>query len=348
MITSENKKRTTENRIVPCVVANDLFCFDGTDVLSISQGSAGRYLPEPMEQIVGEIEYQGTELPIISLRALLGEKPASEDAQQYIIVLKTRHGQYGFQVDDVLRAREARSATTLPAVASDPAKPFVCGIANFEDETSDGEETQSALILSTDGLVGDVAPAVPKFLTTPELDLTGLAADTVRKSRQLMLFDLPHRSWNNQVISIGLSVTQVLEVTELSDLMSVPCAPKDVLGLVPWRNQFVPVFDLTHRLSLDSMPAQTRRRIVVARGEDDSLLAFYASANIRSVRLPIDAATIAMENVAGLSCVRGCFATQEGTIVIPSITELTKPFGDSNESNTTESVPHEELAATNA
>ena len=325
MKSTSTTKQIESNRVVPVRVSNELLCFDAADVLSISQGANCRFLAEPMDQIVGEIDDQGEKVSVVSLRRLFGATNDSTE-NQYIIVANTRHGKFGFQVDDVLRARETEAAIPIPPIAVDPAKPFFSGVVQFEDDHDDGEETNSALLLTTDGLIGDLSPRVASFLKTPALDLTGLSADTVRKSRQLMLFDLPHRSWNNQVISIGLSVTQVLEVTQLIDLMQVPCPPQDFIGIVPWRNQFVPVMDLTRRLSLDSMPAQARRRIVIARGEDDSLLAFYASDNIRTLRLPIEAVQIAMENVTGMECVRGCYATQEGTIVIPGIKELTRPI----------------------
>lgn len=315
-------------RVVPCMLNDQLMCFDSAAVESIAQGTVCQFFEHPMDAIVGDMLYKGREIPVFALRKLLELPDVEQVDRQYVVTVSTSQGPCGVLVDDVLGARNAIAALSIPAITLAPEKPFFSGIVELEQDARSPEleqSAQAALLISCDGLVGVPSPAAPEFLSKPRLDLGGISQEADRATGQLMLFDLPHQAWNNQVISIGLSVTQVLEVGSIEELLPVPCASAHTLGLFPWRDQFVPVVDLTAQLELETMPEEARRRIVIARSQDDELIGFYATTNIQTVRLPMESAPIDMDEVSKSPRVRGSFVTQTGVVVIPCIQELTKP-----------------------
>ena len=131
-----------------------------------------------------------------------------------------------------------------------------------------------------------------------------------------MLFDVPHQTLDDKIVSLGFSVTEVIEVAQARELLPVPCSSENLYGLLPWRNQFVPIVDLTRQLDLGKIPNESRERIVVLRSSDDQLVGFYSSTDIRTVRMPIDAEPYELNGVSNLPVVAGCFVTSDGGLLL--------------------------------
>lgn len=353
------KRQEQTQRILHCRVANRTYCFDASTVENVMQGAvATRDLQADLDTethgLVGQVEYENQPLPVFRLRDLFGSNDASMsegvvDRREHLIVANSRHGRVGALVDLVYRASHVRNNNliALPPLAYNPERPYFRGIVRVEGNTatkleaslleseqvSDSESSASddrrlpsvgrraALLISPDGLVGGKSEQAD--LPTPALDFGSLLRASSQRVSQLMLFDLPHLTSADQRTAIALSVTQVLEVLRTESLIHVPGAPDSLLGLIPWRNQFVPLLDIAEQIGLGESPEDARQRIVVARSTDNQLLGFYSSTDIRTLRMPVDSRPIEDETLAShRAVIRAGFTTQDSLIVLPCLETL--------------------------
>ena len=309
-------------KIVPVLIDGETFCFDNRNVLNVSHSKACQWLDSPMEGgIVGEFAMPGGEIPVISVRHLFGREPHASLEEASLIIASTVHGECGLLVDDVMRGRETLSVAPYPRVARREDKPYFRSIVSWSEDST--KRVRKSIALDVDGLVGQSQFVGPAFSVAADAEIVG-AADRSRSKGQMMLFDLPHLDWENQVVSIALSVTQVLEVAKPEGLMQVPLASEHLFGFTDWRGYIVPVLDLTGQMNLGTLPDDSSNRLVITRNTDNELIGFYSCNSIRTVTLPIEATPFMMEQVSTNPAVRGTYLTPNGVFVVPSF-ELPEP-----------------------
>ncbi len=303
-------------RIVPVVVDGNTFCFDNRNVLSVSQGTICQLMDTPLPGgIVGSITRGENEVPVFSVRQLFGCETELPIEKTNLIIAATALGECGFLVDDVLRGREAISLAPFPRVAVSKDQAFYCGIVRWQQDSS---TTATTMLLDVEGLVGESQYSGPQF--SPQVDeaVRGNFGGA-RSKGQLMLFDLPHVDWDNQVVSIALSVTQVLEVAKPEELIRIPLAPDNFLGFINWRQYAVPVVNLPEEMQLGTVPEAASNRIVVARTEQNELVGFYSCNSIRTLSLPVEATPFVMGQVSKSTAVRATYLTNDGVFVVPNL-----------------------------
>ena len=319
-------KRETR-RVVPCRIENDLFAFSAGAIRSITQGLDCRQRPfAEASGLVGETLFDRQSIPVFGLREMLGyAKKAEEDEQ--LLVIDSSQGSYGVLTDHVHGAQNASAVFPLPKVAQPLARNPYRGIAKLRSPYMDDEPTrrlaqspdgEGGLLLCPEGLLGMATEDRTDF-DAPPLETSLPSAS---REGQLILFHVPHRLVDDQVISIALSATQVLEVAMMRELMQVPRSPNGFFGLIPWRSHFVPIVDVTSKLSLGTIPEQARERIVIARMMSGELIGFFASNNIRTLRMPIEASAYEIEDIPEHHCISGSFSTRNGIIVLPALDAL--------------------------
>lgn len=303
-------------RVVPVIVDGNTFCFDSRNVLSVTHGTSCEMMETPLPGgIVGSITRGDNDVPVFSIRRLLGSETDLPANETNLIIASTALGECGFLVDDVLRGREASSLAPLPCVARNDDQAYFCGIVRWEQDSS---QTATTVLFDVEGLLGESQYSGPNF--SPQVDEAVISHfGGVRSKGQLMLFDLPHVDWDSQVVSIALSVTQVLEVAKPEGLIQVPLAPDNFLGFINWRDYSVPVVDLPHQMELGTVPDAANNRIVVARTKQNELVGFYACNSIRTLSLPVEATPFSMGPVSKSDAVRATYLTSDGVFVVPSL-----------------------------
>ena len=335
------KSQAQDCRYVPVRVDGLLYCFDNRVIRSVSLSDAcDLFETELPGGIVGEVEYQGDDIPVLRLRSLLESNKTKRPEREHLAIVATDQGHCAFLVDDVFRAREFahEDLQPLPRSARNEKSPFFSGIARLskesfseeivlsrteQDEADSAKEQPGALLLSHNGLLGVPSQEDNANLSSPSVDVGALLANGARRNGQLMLFDVPHKTLDDKIVSLGFSVTEVIEVAQASELLPVPCSDEKFYGLLPWRNQFVPIIDLTQQLDLGKLPHESQERIVILRTADDQLVGFYSSTNIRTVRMPLDAVPYELRGVSTLPIVAGCFVTGDGgLLLLPKIKKL--------------------------
>gem|GEM_PF-4036942 len=312
-------------RVAPCVVSDKIYCFDGNKILGMLDGKSSKFEDAGNKTTagtsVGRIDFQGQSIPAYDLRKLLGLPQGTRgETGGVAIVVSTDSGPQGFIVDDALRSREPQSLLPLPSVCRNSQHPFFDGVAIWDDGESLSESHEVvALRLSADGLIGREPKLAPGY-TKNHVDVKSFSHVESDRRRQLMLFDVPHQDWeNNQVVSVALSVTQILEIITPEPLVEIPLAPNGTMGLIHWRDWFVPVIDLTQNLELGSIPESARRRIVIAR-DAENLFAFYTSSSIRTLANPLsEAKAIDMGKTSKSEWSKGTFSVSEDVFVLPNL-----------------------------
>jgi chemotaxis signal transduction protein len=119
----------------------------------------------------------------------------------------------------------------------------------------------------------------------------------------------------------GLSLTQLLEVTEPPPLTVIPGAPEFVRGVVAWRDQPVPVLDLAQRLGLPAVHPEDgeRRRLLVAHEPGHTPIAFLVRSAVRILRLPLPHQTCAGPLPIHPALLRASVELEHETVVVPHL-----------------------------
>ena len=137
-----------------------------------------------------------------------------------------------------------------------------------------------------------------------------------------MLFSTPGADPREWPVSFGLSVTQVLELVELPEIILIPSAPGFVSGLINWRDHPVPVIDLNARLARDQSAAalsEDCRILIVRATHQEELAGLLIQPDTRVQPLPITHAPSRRELSLDRTMVSGMFELAEATMIIPDL-----------------------------
>ena len=310
-------KTNTLRLVVPFQVDTNSYCIDASMVHTISQGTVCRWLDSPYEDgTVGTVELDGQDIPVFRLRIAFDCNATEVPEREHMIVVDTSRGCVGFLVDSVSRAMEIDTDDIypLPALAKSALFRGVVPLNN-----SDASCQENAILISPCGILG--LPDT-EDLPIPQTHSADFGGAPRGRTGQLVLFAIPRVLIEDQVVSVGFSVTQVLEVMPQQRLIPIPLSDKSTGGLLPWRSHFVPVIDLPARLSLGSLPTSAMHRIAIVRSRSNELLAFHTSENIRTVRLPMESTNYHIDQLTDLSCVGASFVTNDGVLLLPIVEEL--------------------------
>ncbi|MCA9169293.1 MAG: chemotaxis protein CheW, partial [Planctomycetales bacterium] len=267
-------------RLLECAIEQDHYCFDTDCIAGVFQSSSVHADDSASPEIAGALTYGRQEIPVFSLRTILGYE--SHTLQRcHVVVVRSRGMHFGVLVDLVLGSREANfdQLSPLPRIAWNADKPFFDGVAVLDQRSrramnadhGDGsrqlatrEGLDISLLIAPQGLLGEpLDGASSRWRGTP-LDLTALRYQQQNQTGQIMVFGIPE---GNQELpaSLALSISQVLEVVQRKQLVRVPGAPERVEGLAFWRDQIVPVVDISLALGIANSHAPSATRLVIAR-----------------------------------------------------------------------------------
>jgi len=140
---------------------------------------------------------------------------------------------------------------------------------------------------------------------------------------QIVVFQVTDPRPSERATSLGLSISQVREITESPPIIPIPGAPASVSGLVDWRGLPVPIIDIAERLGLAQAPADTRTRLVIASDRGTSgkgaLVGLISRPAIRLLRLPVAHLPSKRPLHLDPALTRGIFELESETLVIPDI-----------------------------
>jgi chemotaxis signal transduction protein len=124
-------------------------------------------------------------------------------------------------------------------------------------------------------------------------------------------------------LAYALSAAQVVEVTFVPEIASIPLAPAHVRGLSTWRGRPLVVVDLPARLMTDHRHTTRPARLIVCRrGSSRDLFGVLAASDIQMVRLPISHAPTTRSFPLDPGCTRTVVDVGETTLVLPDLARL--------------------------
>lgn len=308
-----------------------LSCQAGLESYSVPLASISRLargeLIEPNPEgtsPLGWLVEAGEHIPVWSLAARLGSRFEVNAASGTVLLFADAAGSWGLVVDRVRRGGELgpRTLLPLPAWVAPPAPSPFAGVVLGEDglelllEAGQLDPRRQPAIaggVPDASPILDTAAAEPDPAYAPPLNLASLTGP-----RRMILFSTS--PGGEAPVLFGLSLSQVEEILRPQPLLKVPGTEPSFLGLVAWRNQAVPVLDLSLRMGAGPSFFEGESRFLVARGaRRNERLAFAVRPEIQVLDLPVPNRPSQRGRLLDLSLVRGVFELEAGTVFFPDL-----------------------------
>lgn len=317
-------------QMVCCIAGGETYGLDMSLVRGVQGAEAVRQEREG-QPIVGWLPTNRGDLPVVRLSSRLRRRAASFNTEDQILVLDSPLGPYGLMID---RIRNVVNLTeenlfSVPDLVRGPESLFQ-GVANIEGELvlyASADRLHPQAVRSDESL----ADATPTF-SSIDYRLTRAVTEAERQSNldsgqkgrgRVLFFSTADFYSSGRPLLFGLSLSQVLEISEPLAIIPVPGAPAYVLGLSNWRDNPVPVIDLNIRLGMgaSSLGEGTCFLIVRAPGAA-GLVGFPIRPDARMQILPLANVPCDRELPLDRSLTRGIFDLTQATLVVPDMSRI--------------------------
>lgn len=253
--------------------------------------------------VIGEHEYRGQRLDVLSLQSLLGLNVRRAEAARIVVV---RQGDrcLGFAVD-TLGAILRVSQTTI-----DPAPPVLnrgAGQAHVESVCRLADGRGLVAVLATAALFG--AERFAPVLADEDVEVTRLQKAPARVKERYLIIRIGAEHY-------GVPLAAVDEVVNVrGELVRVPGAPGFVDGVINVRGRVTPVIDQRRRFEADPAATPPRLRVVVTT-IDGHPLGFIVDAVSEILDLAVEEIEPPPEFTGGAARVFGGVTSLDGKMVL--------------------------------
>lgn len=157
------------------------------------------------------------------------------------------------------------------------------------------------------------------FLEWPLRCATGpVRAVDLRQQRLLTFSLLPG---DDLILSLGLSISQVLDIALLPDVSPLPGSHPALKGLIRWHDWPVPVVDPLELFGLGRQEDPTRVVIAQAAG-GLGLVGLLTARAARSWKFPLSSTPCPAPLECETEFLRGCFELETGVMLLPDLEHL--------------------------
>jgi chemotaxis signal transduction protein len=339
--------------ILRCQLGDEAYGFEMSSVASVRPVEA---LLRPVAAAPGEpIGWipapDELDIPAYRLADCLNRTHSGLESRQQVVVVNSSLGPQGFLVDSVSYALSiaAEHVRACPELLNDPARQLFHSVVLFRQL---GQADSMSLVLSPERLhrhavpltinsnASRLAPEAPTFCTqqtlsnlsvpqsegTPEAS-SGASTPAVAKSggtnsERIVLFPLAQTRVAGQELLCGLSIAQVVQILEPLPMIPVPFAPPHVAGFVMWREQALPVLQLS--LSLGVSDAATSSRMMIVR-HGREFIALLTPQTMQARRLPLPHQPCPTPAGLDPTAILGTFQSDSEMLVVPNLSRLARP-----------------------
>ncbi|MDP6505083.1 MAG: chemotaxis protein CheW [Planctomycetota bacterium] len=257
-------------------------------------------VPQPLSFLEGVIDLMGAIVPVISLRRLLGMQPLPHTLRSHIIIAEHGERTVGLIVDAVSDLIQISKEVVDPPTNITPLRHFLTGIARLharilfmlridrimdierEAEANAGISFEAGMPLdefeekseAEDGL----SEHEREILRRRALMLSQRVEHEDMVTRQLLTFSLANEWY-------GVDTPNVRTIVASPDIISVPCAPPHIRGVMNLRGEILTVVDLKRFFGLDASPYSGQNRVIVAL-QGDWQIGFYVDSVFDVIDLP--------------------------------------------------------------
>lgn len=341
--------------VIRCGLDDEVYCLEMSEVGSVMP--VGDLRPADAEDDspqLGVMEYQGQNVPVYDLATLLGRPSKPPERGHYIVVIEHPIERYGLRVDSVSRVIRIVPENVMPLPKPlEHTRRWYRGIVDFSRDRKINPDWRAERHLP-----GICAPREKpvnrrqaddqmKMLLNPRTLLwenpkrfgpdlpaeyllrryTGMAAIAQpRRSRQLVVFPVGVKA--DCPLLMGLSISQVAEITEPLTTISVPGANPNVSGFAQWRSCPVPILNLQATLDCEPTNNLISHWIIAREHQTQGLVALPVSGRIQSLRLPIDYRPCPLPVASWSKFVLGTFEYEACVLLLPRLDALSVHSGD--------------------
>jgi chemotaxis signal transduction protein len=274
--------------------------------------------------LVGWLTSDHEKIPVFRLTTLLNRSFDESGREGKILVLNTQPHPWGLLVESVESVIQVTAAEVfpLPTLARNPAADVFKGVVKHQDKM--------LLVLAPESL-HPAAPAktiraLPTEHTLETLySVADISARPGTRSKVIVFSTTP-----DQAITFGLSLSQVPQILRPLPIPPVPGTASDVLGLIEWRGVPLAVIDLSRRLGGAASPVTTDSRLLIARASTQrACFGLPIRPQVHIHNLPIPHQVTDRPVPLQESLIRGKFALEHTTLVIPDLDALLAPNRES-------------------
>lgn len=237
-----------------------------------------------------------------------------------VVILNTVENRQAFMLEKMLGivSKEKAKFHKLPKIFSQLPNNFFNGIIEIEED----------LLLSIDPILITSEPKTNTNLntdnsfTTDFRHLQKLHTPNLWKDskKQIFVSNTGLYTEENKLILIGLSITQICEVVEITKIVPVPCAPKHILGVITYRNHPVMVVDIGYCLTQKQTTLTKINKLVIVQGfKVGELIAFPMGEKVSMYDLPIKYKCCENTSLLNNKSVLAAFELERSFLVIPNI-----------------------------
>ena len=340
--------------LLRCRLGDEAYGFEMSSVASVRHASSLLWsvTASPGEP-VGWISSPGEQdIPAYRLADCLNRISSEMESRQHVVVVNSSLGAQGFLVDSVSRVLSipAEHVRACPELLNDPARRLFNSVVLFRQS---GQADSMNLVLSPERLHRDAVPltsaddiadnTISRRALAPGSEVLlerepvasacrlippGNAAGPPRtngrgtNSDRIVLFPLANSRVDGHELLCGLSVAQVVEILEPLPIIPVPFAPPHVAGFVMWREQALPVLQLSRSLGV-SDAATASRMMIVRHGRE--FIVLLTSQAMKARRLPLPHQPCPTPTGLDAAAILGTFQSDSEVLVVPNLSRLARP-----------------------
>ena len=326
--------------LLHCRLGDEAYGFDMSSVASVCPASSLLWSVSAARcQPVGWIPAPGQpEIPTYRLADCLNRDSSELESRQQVVVVKSSLGLQGLLVDSVSRVPSipAEHVRACPELLNDPARRLFHSIVLLRQS---GQADSMCLVLSPERLHRDAVSLTPacsderggvspsmislgaEHSMNREAHAAPLAKSCGTPSEKIVLFPLAKSRVDGHELFCGLSVAQVVEILEPLPIIPVPLVPPHVAGFVMWREQALPVLQLSLSLGV-SDAATTSRMMIVRQGRE--LIVLLTSQAMKARRLPLPHQPCPTPPGLDSAAILGAFQSDSELLVVPNLARLTR------------------------
>ena len=327
--------------LLRCQLGDEAYAFEMSSVASVRHASALRHADvSATDHLVGWVALPGEDdAPVYRLADCLSRVSSAPESHQHVVVVNTSLGSQGFLVDSVSRVLPVpvEHFRECPELLNDPTRRLFQSVVLFRQS---GEADSMSLLLSPErlhrdavpltatfsGERGGVSPAVTSLAAEPSMNRGADAAPLAKSHHaiadRIVLFPLANTRVDGHELLCGLSVAQVVEILEPLPIIPVPLAPSHVAGFVMWREQALPVLQLSRSLGVSDAATATRM-MIVRQGRE--FLVLLTSQSMKARRLPLPHQPCPTPTGLDSAAILGTFQTDSEVLVVPNLSRLARP-----------------------
>ncbi len=345
-----SKRRETVKQanvdVIRCGLGEDVYCLEMSAVAGVKPSRdlrpAGADVPAGA---AGCVPHRGQNVPVFDLADLLKLPPGSPDTWHYTVLIDHPRQIYGLLVESVSRVIRLTEDNLLPLP-----KPLEhtggCfrGIVDFtRDRHVPREEDASRhlpgvsvparvsnnrrrahhqmhLLLNPSTLWagGEVMPA-PSISPERLLCRYAQVAPAANQGGIQQMVTFPAGVIDDWQLLIGLSISQIVEISEPLPLVSVPGSLPAILGFVHWRNCPVPMIDLQASLDSEIADEPDSHLLILRAPRNAGLVALPVTGRLQSLRLPTNHRPCPLPKKSWRPYVLGCFELEERLLILPRL-----------------------------